>query len=208
MRLAARSLGSPRVQDARTVLGPDHALVRAEERMRALRRQATAIAVLLPACGPAVIAGAIEPHALVVAALAEAVLLASLMVVAGTKHRAALELIADRRAGLPVTAVQHELARLLDERHITRLADSLDALRCEAAHPYRDHPARRPLYDPATIRQIDGDLARTAALLREPRPDPVVIARIERLMCSECSPLYGDDPMLLRHALHRIRFTA
>ncbi len=175
--------------------------------MEVLRRQAAAVGVLLGVIGLALAAGAIAVPALLIAAVVEGRLLVCLAVVGGRRRDAALDLISAGRGGLPVAAVQRERARLLDERHLAALARSLEALRREAAAPYRDRPIERPLHSPSTIRQVDGDLECMIALLCDPRPGPAVVARIERLLGNEMSPLYGDDVRRLREELRSIMFT-
>ena len=74
--------------------------------------------------------------------------------------------------------------------------------------PVRGHPLHRPLYVPAVIRQVDGELAHTAALLRHGQLDATTVAQFERLLGGTTSPLYGEDLRRLQEELHRIRFAA
>jgi hypothetical protein len=125
----------------------------------------------------------------------------------GRHRERALELIATGRGALPLASVRRRGDRLLRPCHVHGLAEAIQALRREARCPYRCHPGRRPLYVPANIRALDAELATTARLLRA-RPDVTTVARIERLLCGETSPLYGDDPRRLREELMRIHFGA
>jgi hypothetical protein len=204
IRRPARTVGAP--QDAVVLLGPDHPLVRAEVRMEGLCRQVTAVGVLLAALGVAAIAGAAVLPAVIAAGVVEATLLARLALGAGDRRGSVRDLIADGRADLPVAAVQRERARLVDAHHVAGLRGSLDDLRREAAAPYRGRPRSRPLHIPSTIRRVDRELVSVIALLREPCPDLAVVARVERLLSSQSSPLYGDDTTLLRDELLRIAF--
>ncbi len=174
--------------------------------MEVLWRQVTAVGVLLAALGVAAIAGASVLPAIIAAALVEVTLLARLVVVAGDRRGSARDLIAAGRADLPVAAVQRERARLLDARHVADLARSLDDLRLEAHAPYRDRPREHPLHAPSTVRRVDRELRSVIALLREPCPDLAFVARIEGLLSSPSSPLYGDDATRLRDELLRIAF--
>ena len=150
--------------------------------------------------------GASVLPAIIAAALVEVTLLARLVVVAGDRRGSARDLIAAGRADLPVAAVQRERARLLDARHVADLARSLDDLRLEAHAPYRDRPREHPLHAPSTVRRVDRELRSVIALLREPCPDLAFVARIEGLLSSPSSPLYGDDATRLRDELLRIAF--
>ncbi len=56
------------------------------------------------------------------------------------------------------------------------------------------------------VAAVQRELVSVIALLREPRPDLAVIARVEGLLSSQSSPLYGDDATRLRDELLRIAF--
>jgi len=205
----APGLGPARGRSAaHELLGAEHPLARAEERVRWLRRQAMTLGVLLPLGALAAIGGVPGLRAALLAgALVQAWLLAALSAaMAGTRGRA-LELIATGRGALPVASVRRRRARLLRPRHVHGLAKAIQALRREARCPYRRHPRSRPLYVPAVIRAVDAELGTTARILCA-RPDVSTVARIERLLCGEASPLYGDDPRRLREELTRIHFGA
>jgi hypothetical protein len=202
----ARAVGAPPAQDALVLLGPDQPLACAEARMEVLWRQATVVGVLLLALGIAAIAGAAVLPAVIAAAVVDATLLARLALVEGDRRGSARDLIAAGRADLPVAAVQRERARLVDARHVAGLRGSLDDLRREAAAPHRGRPRARPLHIPSTIRRVDRELGSVITLLREPCPDLAVVARVEGLLSSPSSPLYGDDTTRLRDELLRIAF--
>jgi hypothetical protein len=189
------------------VLGAEHPLARAEDRVHWLGRQLATITALLPVAGLAVLAGAHGLRAVVpAAALVEALLLAGLAGAAATVHERALELIAEGRGSLPLDSVRHRRARLLRPRHIRGLARAIEGLRREANCPYRGRPMGRPLYVAAVVREVDAQLAATVCVLRGHCVDDATVGRIERLLACSSSPLYGDEPQPLRQELARIHF--
>jgi hypothetical protein len=188
---------------------PDHPLARAEAGVHRRRCQVTAVGAVLAVAGAGVLAGATQ--LLPVAVAAAAVLLALLVLLASAtaaRRDRAIEVIAGGRDLLPVDIVQRERARLADPRRANDLVRSLERLRREATSASRGATITPPLYVRATVRAAAADIARTVAALRESRPGPVAIARVERLLVAPGSPLYGADVRALREALHRIRFEA
>ena len=146
-------------QAARAILGGEHPLARAEERMRWLRAQAAADAALVTASAAGLAAGATQLLALLVAAAAvQIAIIAGLFAAAGARRRRALELIAAGRAALPLAAVRRERARLA--RRVGALARSLERMRVDARRPMRNRPVVAPLYFPSVIREVDAELAR------------------------------------------------
>ena len=204
-----RPTAGAHVPAAAEILGRDHPLVRAEQRVRWLARQAGLLATFTAASIPTLrsSAAAVNP-VLLGGAFVECVLLLALATAAGAVRQRAIELIAEGRGALPLASVQRERTRLLRPSHLRRLAAAIDALRQEARCPYRGHPLHRPLYVPAVIRQVDGELAHTAALLRHGQLDATTVAQFERLLGGPTSPLYGEDLRRLQEELHRIRFAA
>jgi hypothetical protein len=187
------------------LLGREHPLARAEERMRWLRRQFAAVALLLAGSAVALGLHAAELRTLLfTAAAAQALLVACLVSTAGTRRERALELIAEGRDTLPIASVRRERARLTDPRRRAALARSLDRLRADA-RPDGYRRLVRPLFVPAVIRQADAELARLAELLRSSGAGVIAVARTERLLGGASSPLYGEDGMRLREELRRIR---
>jgi hypothetical protein len=174
-----------------------------EDRIRWLRRQGAAVATLLTGSAAALLAGATELLAVLLAATAVQTTIALGLVAAlGARRRRALELIAAGRAGLPLEAVERERDRLA--HRVGALAGSFDRLRIEARRPRRSIVA--PLYVPSVIREVDEELARTALLLRSARADVAAVARAEELLGGAASPLYGDDVRRLREELGRLQF--
>jgi hypothetical protein len=192
-------------QAAQAMLGGEHPLARAEERMRWLRAQAAADAALVTGSAAGVLAGATELLAVLVAAAAVQVgIVVGLLAAAGVRRRRALELIAAGRAALPLAAVRRERARL--SRRVGALATSLERMRVDARRPMRNRPVVAPLYFPSVIREVDAELAQTARLLRDGTPDLAAVARTEELLGGESSPLYGPDVLRLREELARLQY--
>jgi hypothetical protein len=192
-------------QAAQAMLGGEHPLARAEERMRWLRAQAAADAALVTGSAAGILAGATELLALLLAAAAVQVgIVVGLLAAAGVRRRRALELIAAGRAALPLAAVRRERARLA--RRVGALATSLERMRVDARRPMRNRPVVAPLYFPSVIREVDAELAQTARLLRDGTPDLAAVARTEELLGGESSPLYGPDVLRLREELARLQY--
>jgi hypothetical protein len=207
MRLTAPIHGS-RATSAEEILGREHPLAHAEERVGRLGAQSGTVAVVLVGSAAGLAAGARGLLAVLVAAAivqtALAILLASAV---ACRHERALALIAAGRERLPLDAVRRERARLADPRRATLLARSLERLRSEARRPYGGHPIGGPLYEPGVIREVDGELGGIVRALRA-APRLVAVARAELLLRGPSSPLYGTDSRRLREELRRIQFTA
>jgi len=205
MHLSPLPHRDPRADEPEALLGHEHPLARAEERLRRLRAQLAAVAALLAGAGAALLVEVGDTRALLLAAaLVLAWLAVCLLTTSASRRDRALDLIAEGRATLPLAAVRRQRERLLSPGHACALAQSLDQIRCES----RTGACRRtfgpPLYVPAVIRQLDGELARIVELLRGPAPGVVAVARAERLLGGERSPLYGEDPRRLGEELRRI----
>jgi hypothetical protein len=208
MHLPAGIRPSARASVAERILGDEHPLARAEERVRWLSSQVATATTLLLGSVVALLLGAQGLRTIVVAAAGvQAVLLLALTLAVRARRERAVDLIAGGRASLPLAAVQHERARLADPRRAQRFARSLDSLRRDARRSWRERPLHRPLYAPAVIRAVDGDLARIARVLRSRRPELSALARVERLLSGESSPLYEGDTRRLRDELRRIQFS-
>jgi hypothetical protein len=203
MHLTTAHTTSGEATAARQLLSVDHPMVVAAERLPSLRRQAVAVAVVLAAAALAQVRGAHAVALMLAASLVEAGLLGGLVLAGAAVRRHALELIAEGRGSLPLVAVQRRRARLLEPRHVRALADAVEGVRREAHDPYRAGPTR-PLYARSVIRHVDGELAQTACLLRGAQPNLTAVARVELLLASELSVLYGDDATELRQELRRI----
>jgi hypothetical protein len=193
------------VDEPEALLGHEHPLVRADERMRTLRRQLVAVAALLAGSGILLLVDLGDTRGLLLAAgVVLAWLGISLLTASASLHDRALDLIAEGRDALPLDAVRRQRERLLDPRHARALARSLDHIRSESRPGAHRRTFGPPLYVPSVIRQLDAELARIVALLRSPAPSVVAVARAERLLGGERSPLYGEDPRRLGEELRRI----
>jgi hypothetical protein len=187
------------------LLGHEHPLARAEERMRTLQMQLAAVTLLLAGSGAALLVELGDTRALLLAAgFVLAWLGIRLLTTSASRRARALDLIADGRDALPLDAVRRQRERLTNPRRARALARSLDQIRRESRIGARRRTFGPPLYSPPVIRELDAELARTAELLRGPAPGVVAIARTERLLGGERSPLYGQDPRRLGEELKRI----
>jgi hypothetical protein len=194
-----------RLDEPEALLGHEHPLARIEERMRRLRMQLVAVGVLLGGAGVALLGGLGDTRGLAMAAgLVLSGLGLRLLSTSASRRDRALDLIADGRDALPLEAVRRRRERLMDPRRARALARSLERIRSESRPGARRRTFGPPLYSPAVIRQLDGELARIVELLRSPAPGIVAIARAERLLSGERSPLYGEDPRRLGEELRRI----
>jgi hypothetical protein len=198
---------SPADRGARALLGREHPLAHAEERVRWLRRQVAVVLGLLAGSGVLVLGGVrgVLPI-LIAAAVVLALLAVGLISAVGARRHHVIELIADGRGSLPLGAVERERARLLQPRRVRGLARSLDDLRREARSPARAYPLDRALFSRSVVRQVDAELEQTAELLRSAAPEPAAVAKTERLLSGGRSPLYGEDSRRLREELKGILF--
>jgi hypothetical protein len=190
------------------VLGADHPLAHAEDRVRWLGRQAATLTALLPASALVMVVGAPGMRAALLAGvIVEGWLLVVLSAAVADMRERTLDLIVEGRGSLPLVCVERRRARLLRPRHVRQLAKAIERLRREARSPYDRSPRCRPLYVPAVVRAVDADLAAAVRMLCD-RPDAATVGRVERLLSGESSPLYGDDSRLAREELARIHFGA
>lgn len=63
----------------------------------------------------------------------------------------------------------------------------------------------RPLFDVAMLASVEGDLRALISELRMTAATARGVARAERILTDECSPLHGHDPDALRNELRRVR---
>jgi hypothetical protein len=187
---------------AAAVLGADHPLVRALDRLELLLKQSAAAGVLLFTVAVAAVAGVPDAAAFIVAAVVVQVALAlGLLIVAAQRRERARDLIIDGRAGLPLAAVDRERQRLLSSTCRRRLADSLDDARELAASTRWLSRSSRPLFRSNVVAAADPQLAEIAARLRSDEVEAVGVALMWRLLFDGGSPLYGDDVAPLGEAL-------
>ena len=195
---------SPTIASPQEVLGADHPLARALDRVGVLRRQAgvTALAAVASAVG---LLADVDwaPPALTAAIVVELVLALGLaMAVSEARERARDLVIAGDEVDVPVVARQRR--RFLSRRQHLVLASSLeDLVRC-AERADRDMGGLLPLHDPLLIRRVGPELLALASELRSAAVEVRGVARIERLLTSGSSPLYGKQIEELRAELVRI----
>jgi hypothetical protein len=138
------------------------------------------------------------------AALVEATLACSLLLAANDERRLARELIIAGRDALPLPVLEWERRHLLDIAYRARLAGSLDRATDLAERPRWLLRGSRPLFRLDIIAAASPQLAELATALRRAHCEAAGVAMTERLLCDGDSPLYGDDPVLLREILGRI----
>jgi hypothetical protein len=187
------------------LLGPNHPLVRGHELRGDLWRQSlvSGAAVLLGATGVA--SGRVWGLPLLVAAVIVQVGLGvGLALLAGLQRERARDLIIAGRGGLPLPALERELRRLQRPRLRAGLADALEDLVGAAERWPRILPTARPVFDPRLVRAAAAELRALAARLRASTVAVGAVARVERLLTSGASPLYGREREALRHELMRI----
>jgi hypothetical protein len=203
--IAGQSLPGPQPRSPAALLGPNHPLVRGHGLRGDLWRQSlvTAAAVLLGAIGAA--SGRSWGLLLLVAAgIVQLGLGAGLALLAQLQRERARELVIAGRIGLPLPALERELRRLQRPRRRAGLADALEDLVRAAERWPRLVPNARPVFDPRQVRAAAAELRAIAARLRASTVAVHAVARVERLLTSGASPLYGREPEALRHELTRI----
>jgi hypothetical protein len=203
--IAGRPVPSTQPRSPAALLGPNHPLVRGHELRGDLRRQSllTAAAVVLGAIGTASGRSWGLPL-LVAAAIVQLGLVIALALLSAAQRERARELIIARRGGLPLPALERELLRLQRPRLRAGLADALEELVRAAERWPRLVPTSRPVFDPRQVQAAAAELRAIAARLRASRDAVRAVARVQRLLTSGASPLYGREPEALRDELMRI----
>jgi hypothetical protein len=192
--------------DARSVLGPDHPLVRVTAQLSAAAERCVAVSAMLALGIVALIHDmSIGPPLAVAAVTVLAALLARIGALRTVSNRRALELIAQGSGDLPVEPVVHVRQRLLDPAQRECLARALDVIRAEAGRPAGECHPIPPLYSVAVVRAVSSDLGEVARLVRR-SGGLRGLAATEQMVTDGRSPLYGDEEALLRQELGRIRF--
>jgi hypothetical protein len=190
---------------AAELLGPNHPLVRGARLKSDLLRQSlvTAAVLLLGAIGTASGRGWGLPL-LVAAAIVQLGLGIGLALLTQLQRERARDLIIAGRGGLPLPALEQERRRLQRPRRRAGLADALEELVRAAERWPTIFPTARPVFDPCLVRAAAAELRAIAARLRASTVAVCAIGRVERLLTSGASPLYGREPEELRHELMRI----
>jgi hypothetical protein len=127
-----------------------------------------------------------------------------LALLAQLQRERARELIIAGRDALPLRALERERRRLQRPRRRAGLADALEDLVRAAERWPRIISTARPVFDPRQVRAAASELRAIAARLRASTVAVRAVARVERLLTSGNSPLYGREPEALRHELRRI----
>jgi hypothetical protein len=204
--VSGQPVPGPQPRSPAELLGPNHPLVRGHELRGDLWRQSlvTAAAVLLGAIGAA--SGRVWGLPLFIAAgIVQLGLGVGLALLAGLQRERARELIIAGRGGLPFSTLERELRRLQRPRLRAGLGAALEDLVGAAERWPRIVPTARPVFDPRQVRAEAAELRAIAARLRASTVAVRAVARVERLLTSGASPLYGREPEALRHELMRIR---
>jgi hypothetical protein len=203
--VAGQPMPGPQPRSPAELLGPNHPLVRGHELRGDLWRQSlvTAVAVLLGAIGAASGRGWGMPL-LVAAGIVQLGLGVGLALLAQLQRERARELIIAGRGALPLPALERERRRLQRPRRRAGLADALEDLVRTAERWPTLVPTARPVFDPRQVRAAASELRAIAAGLRASTVAVRAVARVERLLTSGSSPLYGRESEALRHELMRI----
>jgi hypothetical protein len=202
-----KTLGRPsrRGPSPQEVLGADHPLARALDLVGVLRRQVavTSLAVAASAVGLLVrVDWALT--AVVVGLVVELVLVLGLAIAVSDARERARDLVIEG-VEVEVPAVVRQRRRLLSERQRHVLASSLeDLVRC-SERADRDTGRLLSVYDPSLIRRGGPELLGLASELRSASLGVGGVARIERLLTSGSSPLFGSQIDELRAELAGIR---
>ena len=205
-----RQLAEPRLprQPPRSpaeLLGPNHPFARGDRLQRDLRRQSVVTAAALAVGASAYAGGRGWGLPLLIAAgIVELGLGLALVLQGGLQRERVRELIIAGRDDLPLPRLQRERRRLLRPRQTRSLARALDELVRAAERWPRLVPSSRPVFDPRLVRAAGPQLHRIATRLREPSVSVRAVARVEQLLTSGASPLYGRELEELRSELRLI----
>jgi hypothetical protein len=190
---------------AREMLGPEHELVRTLELQDVVHRDLLVLGALLPATLGAAALGSDSAVRLAGAAAAVALALAAFAAVLRIRRRdAAVALIGEGRAELPLPAVAEERARLLDPAYRRTLARSLSLLRWRAAEHSEWFVTSAVPYDVSMLRSVAGGMREVEELLTGDEVNVRGVALARTLLVDGCSPLHGHDPRRLGEELCRI----
>lgn len=194
-------------QPVGAVLGAEHPLARVIATQASVGRQSIAVGA---AFAGSLIARSEGDAWATAMTLSAAIVLLGLGAVAITlgrrKRKRALDLILEGREYLPVAAVQRQRRRLVARRTRRRLARTFEAVIKEGSiSPMLPGGNGRPLFDVAMLASVEGDLRALISELRMTAATARGVARAERILTDECSPLHGHDPEAFRNELRRVR---
>jgi hypothetical protein len=198
-------LASPGSRSPQAVLGADHPFARALDLVGVLRRQiaVTTLALVAVAVGLLVRIDWALP-ALTIGLVVELVLALGLAIAVSDARERVRDLVI-QGAEVDVPAVARERRRLQSKRQRYALARSLEDL--VRSSEQLDHDAGRlhQIYDPLMIRRVGSQLLALASDLRSASLGVRGVARVERLLTSGSSPVFGNQLDELRAELLRIR---
>lgn len=120
------------------------------------------------------------------------------------RREAALTLILEGRAQLPLPAVGDERERLLDAAYRRMLACSLAVIRSRAEEHSEWFRTSSIPYNVPMLRSVADDLREVEELLTREAVGVRGVALSHKLLAEGCSPLHGNDPRRLSEELHRI----
>jgi predicted O-linked N-acetylglucosamine transferase (SPINDLY family) len=199
--------GRPNAELAKAteLLGPDHQLVRVLDLATVLRRQLVLSSLALAIGAAALATDAAWATALTLAATAvELTLAATAAALASHQRSVVRELFLSGWSNLPLQAIVRERQRLTNAHTQTSLARSLEHIVHTAATWPRIQRNCRPVFDVRVVRSAAPLLIEIAAQLHTRQVPPQTAARIEQLLTTGTSPLYGHDPAELRAELEQI----
>jgi hypothetical protein len=187
------------------VLGCDHPLTRALERHGVLRRQLGAVALVAVASAFGQLEEARIASLTIAAISASAALAILLCVVVNDERRLATECIIEGGDALLLAPVMWQRERLLAPAYREHLARSIERVAAQAEDRRWSLRGSRPLFRWVVVAAVRPELRGLAEALRGPGCTAVAVARAKLLLCDSRSPLYGEDPRLLREELVRIQ---
>lgn len=192
---------------AESLLGREHALVRALDRQAVALAQLLAVIALLAVSAVGVAAGGRGALPVVVA---------SALATIGFGCRAALraldrrervrDVIISGRGDLPLVVVERERRRLLDLRRRKTLAHSYESIGDEPSASGRVPCRACVIVSLNVVAKVRPELKLIAALLRDEAPCVRGVAAAERMISTGTASLFGCDDEILRQDLHRIAF--
>jgi len=190
-------------QTPSAVLGPEHPLTHAVDRLESVARQSRVVGAVLVGSVIDVSEGVAWAAA---AALSAVIVLFGLAILAAAfaqnRHDRALDLIIAGHESVPVAAVQRERQRLGAARTQRRLARTIDSIVEQASNPATPCVrGARPLFEIAVVALVAEDLRAISRLLRAEHASVRGVALAEHLISHATSPLYGDQAHALRSEL-------
>ena len=121
------------------------------------------------------------------------------------KREQATDLILNGLQNVPIAAIQVQRRRLLSTRTRRTLARCFERMIDQMLKwPTLQAPGARPVFHPRTIAGAIDDLRTVARALETENVSAQGVARAERVITDDASPLHGHDAIALRAELRRI----